>query len=86
MYVSQDFGHLSKLLVPESGNIKIKDGFMNGQDRFGHDMWLIFAMQSSKRKRISLGNVLEASSIRFDSSIFAFYKDGVGKSFIFWKL
>jgi hypothetical protein len=52
---------------------------MNIQDRFGHDMWLIFAIESSQRKRASLVNVLKASPIRFDSSIFAFYKDGVGK-------
>ena len=71
------------MLSWESRNIISNADIMKEQHRFGHDMWLIFASQSSQRKRSYLENVLKSSVIRFDSSIFAFYKEGPSKLFIF---
>ena len=84
LYISQDFAHLSRLLFPESRNIETNASFVNGKYIFGHDMWLIFAIPSSPRKRASLENVLKTSPIRMDSSIFAFYNAGHGKFYIFF--
>ena len=45
----------------------------------GNEKWLIFATQASRRQRSSVLTVLKSLPIRFDSSIFVFYKDDGGK-------
>ena len=58
-------------------------GSFNNKQIFGHDMWLIFADQPSRRKRAYLLKILKAMPIHLDSLIFAFYKKDGGKIFLY---
>ena len=78
MYIAQDLKHLTKFLQ-EQPRIPSNIGAKDIQHVFGHDMWLIFLLQPSRRKRAALVTILKDLPIRLDSCIFAFYKQDDGK-------
>ena len=77
LYIGQTYKHLRKL-INISENITDHQTAISEFQLVGHERWLIFANQASRRQRSALVDVLKSLSIRFDSCIFAFYKEDGG--------
>ena len=64
------------------GNISSNQESIGELQLMGHEQWLIFATQASRRQRSSLLTIMKTLLVRFDSCIYVFYKDNEGKEYI----